>query len=182
MALLFHKEDNCIEFRIPNSEASVNAQHCGIKDRTVGGYYMSDRLGECLNFLSELQGEYYLDLPLCLRNGKKILDALMERHYESSFKQRLVPQKNALTALEWCIESSGAFYKTPNPSINDQGKYLKLAPEDEMVSLVKTLMLGDLTSLYFKKIGTNGYLIYFDAMPEFEDKLNGKDIIGWMEE
>lgn len=181
MALFFHEEDNSIEFRIPNSEASINAQHRGIKDRTVGGYYMSDRLGECLSFLSELQGEYYLDLPFCLRNARKILNALKEKRYESSFKQNLVPQQNALITLEWCIEQNGAFYKMPSPSINDQGKYLKLAPEDETVNLVKTLMLGDLTGLFFKKIGANGYLLYFDATSDFESKLNGKDVIGWME-
>ena len=40
MALLL-KEDR-IEITVPNSEASICAQHEGIKDRTVGSYYMSD--------------------------------------------------------------------------------------------------------------------------------------------
>ena len=40
MALLL-KEDR-IEISIPNSEASICAQHEGIKDRSVGSYYMSD--------------------------------------------------------------------------------------------------------------------------------------------
>lgn len=43
------------------------------------------------------------------------------------------------------------FYKMKAPSVNDQQKYLKLDNEDETVVLFKTLILGDLTSIFIKK-------------------------------
>ena len=45
MSLIIYKD--YIEITIPNSEASIDAQHVGIKDRSVGSYYMSDAPGRC---------------------------------------------------------------------------------------------------------------------------------------
>ncbi len=180
MAMVFGDNGEYIRFDIPNSEANINAQHNGIKDRTVGSYYMSDQLSKCLAFLSDLSGDYYLDLPLCLLNSRKMIDSLLEYHYEAAFKQLLNPQRSAIDALEWAIDQGEYYHRIPCPTINDQGKYLKL-PNDEMVSLIKTLMLGDLTSLFIKRLGNNGYIIYFDVVEGFEELLDGKTIINWME-
>ena len=59
MALLL-KEDR-IEITVPNSEASICAQHEGIKDRTVGSYYMSDIYENVKEFLNDFVGLYYIN-------------------------------------------------------------------------------------------------------------------------
>ena len=59
MALLL--KDDRIEISIPNSEASICAQHEGIKDRTVGSYYMSDIYENVKSFLNDFEGNYYID-------------------------------------------------------------------------------------------------------------------------
>ena len=120
-------------------------------------------------------------MPTCYLNGKKIIDALKELHYEPAFKQRLQPQGSALEAVEWEIDQGDYLDKMPNPTINDQGKYLKLPNEDETVCLIKTLMLGDLTSLFIKRVGENGYILYFDSIPAFSETLKGNKVLGCME-
>ena len=57
MAMIFDDDNNIIRIDVPNSEANINAQHWGIKDREVGSYYMSDNSLKCINFLSDFIGE-----------------------------------------------------------------------------------------------------------------------------
>lgn len=44
----------------------------------------------------------------------------------------------------------------------------------------KTLILGDLCSLFIKKIGRDGYVIYMDKSPNFNEILNSNRILKWM--
>ena len=69
MALIIY--DNRIEISIPNSEAMICAQHVGIKDRTVGSYYMSESAGDVIAFLNNLKGEFYIDFYRTIQNPKQ---------------------------------------------------------------------------------------------------------------
>ena len=55
--MIFDDDNNIIRIDVPNSEANINAQHWGIKDREVGSYYMSDNSLKCINFFSDFIGE-----------------------------------------------------------------------------------------------------------------------------
>lgn len=181
MAMFFDEINNILRFDVPNSEAAIEAQHCGIKDRTVGQYYMSDRYEFCNDFLSNLEGEYYIDLVLSVRNAKTIVNKLIDLNYKKAFKQGLIPQQTVIEAMTWVINNGEYFYKMKSPTINDKKKYLKLDNEDEMVLSLKTLIIGDLCSLYIKKIGKNGFVFYLDKNPKFDELLKQNEVLKWME-
>lgn len=181
MSMTIDEEKKSLRFDVPNSEANINAQHCGIKDRTVGSYYMSECYELCAAFLANFQGEYFIDIPLCIRNAKSILDFLKEKGYQKAFKSELMPQLNTLEALEWSLKDSNEyFYKIKAPFVNEQQKYLKLDNEDDVVNLFKTLVLGDLVSIYIKKFGSDGFVIYLDKSPKFDELINKNDVLKWM--
>jgi hypothetical protein len=88
---------------------------------------------------------------------------------------------NQIEALEWFLSSGEYFYEIPIPTINENGKYLKLDNNDSVISSIKTLILGDLCSLYFKKIGTDGYIIYLDKNPKFNEVIKNNTILKWIQ-
>lgn len=167
MSMILNDEKNVLVFDVPNSEASINAQHRGIVDRTVGSYYMSENYELCKTFLSDFNGEYYLDLLFSIRNVKAIIQAIEEKNNSDKFKEGLIPQKKAIEALEWYISKDENYYSIKSPTVNDNQKYLKLDNTDTVVELFRTLILGDLCSLNFKKIGKDGYIIYIDKNTNF---------------
>lgn len=180
MAMVFDDEKGIIRIDVPNSEANINAQHCGIKDRMVGAYYMSENHDKCFDFLAGLNGEYYIDIPLSIRNASAIIKTLKDKNYEAAFKSQLVQQTNAIKVLEDAIKDGNYYYKMKAPSINDRQKYLKLDNEDIVVDLFKTLVLGDLMSVFIKKIGNNGFLFYLDKCPSFDEKIEKNVLLKWM--
>ncbi len=178
MEIDFEKQE--LVFTIPNSESPMEAQHKGIADRTVGSFYMSDRYQECFLFLNQFNGDFFVDIPLCVTQATKLLKTLKENNLEESFKNRLIPQFDAIEALKWYINGEKCkFYRILAPTVNNQKKYLKFDNMDEVYKLLKTLLLGDLTKLIIKKIGANGFIIYVDIIDDFEEKIANKTISKW---
>lgn len=180
MSMRFDYKNNIIRIDVPNSEANIESQHCGIKDRTVGSYYMSDKCDECIKFLADLKGEYFIDLPLSVRNAEIILDELKNKNYKDAFKNKLTTQFNTITALKWLIESDGYFHKMKAPTINDNRKYLKLDNEDNVVCSFKTLVLGDLASVVIKKMGKDGFVFYLEKSPNYNKIFEDNTMLKWM--
>ena len=52
--------------------------------------------------------------------------------------------------------------------------------EDDVVNSFRSLILGDLCSLYIKKIGSNGYMFYVDRNPAFDEIIKGNKVLKWM--
>ena len=181
MSMIIDKDRKIIRFDIPNSEAIINAQHNGIADRSVGSYYMSDMYDECVEFFNGFVGDFVLDVKLCLDNAKSIINTLVDKRYQNAFKKNLKPQISQLKAFEWFLEKGDYFYKMNPPSINENKKYLRLDNSDDFLMGIKTLMLGDIVSLYCQKIGDNGFLFYIDASPNFKNLLKNNSILKWIE-
>lgn len=180
MSMFYDEENNILRFDVPNSEANINAQHFGIVDRTVGAYYMSERFDLCLEFLNNFEGDFFIDIALTYENSKKIISILTDRKYNNAFKNGLIPQNNNIEIFKWLLEDGMYFYKTKNPSVNNNKKYLKFDNCDNVMTAFKTLILGDLCSLFIKKIGRDGYVIYMDKSPNFNEILNSNRILKWM--
>lgn len=180
MAMIIDNEEKILRFDVPNSEASINAQHFGILDRTVGSYYMSESFEICEEFLSDFNGEYYIDISLSIYNSKNILDILKSKGYENAFKSGLIAQSKNIQALEWILLNNDYFYKMKAPVVNDNKKYLKLDNEDNVVSSFRSLILGDLCSLVIKKIGNNGFIFYIEKSPRFDEIINSNTVLKWM--
>lgn len=182
MSMIIDEENKILRIDVPNSEANINAQHCGIKDRTVGAYYMSENYNLCSTFLCGFSGEYLIDLSACVTNAKRYLDFLIENNYSKAFKNQLTPQLNALEAMKWLIKNNEShFYKICPPFVNENQKYMKLDNNDATINLFKTLVLGDLVSIYIRKVGENGFILYLDKNPKFKNLIDKNVILNWME-
>ncbi|MCR4661153.1 MAG: hypothetical protein K5765_04020 [Clostridia bacterium] len=171
---------NELIIHIPNSEASVDAQHHGIKNTTVGSYYMSEMQPAVISFLNNFEGEYYIDLNLSLKNAKIIFEELLQKNLSTYFKSHLIAQKTAMDVFDWYINEYGPYYLMPRPSVNENNKYLKFDNLDNMVSNFRTLCLGELTDIHIKKVGINGYIIYLEKTPKYSQILE-KNIFNWVE-
>lgn len=181
MSMIINYEKKQIEFIIPNSEAHVNAQHNGIIDRSVGSYYMSEKGDECIEFLNHFDAEFFIDILICYNNGLTLYNKLKDLNCSKLFKQELLPQKSALETLEWMIKQDDNFYyKIPIPTINENNKYLKLDNSNDVVDLIKTLILGDLTKIIIKKIGSNGFVIFFNAIDNIDDLIKSNKVLKWI--
>ena len=180
MSMIFDENEKVLRFDVPNSEASIEAQHFGIVDRTVGSYYMSENCDCCKSFLNQFNGEYYIDISLSKRKVERIIRDLKEKGYDKAFKRSLIPQFDILKMFDLMLESGDFYYKMKAPSINENGKYLKLDNEDSVVGYFRSLILGDLCSLFIKKIGFNGFMFYIDNSPTFNQKIISNEILKWM--
>lgn len=179
MAMVIDLEKEILRFDIPNSEANINAQHNGIVNRTVGAYYMSDRFCECKEFLSNFKGSYFIDIALCIFNFEKVCKFLSMCNLTDAYKFKLKPQIAALEALKWSMNSGDFYYLMQPPTVNDNKKYLKLDNEDNFLTTVKTLLLGDLMSLVFRKLGDTAFIVYIDLNPRFDEIIKNNTILKW---
>lgn len=180
MSMTIDNEKKILRFDVPNSEASLDAQHNGIKQRTVGSYYMSELYEQCFDFLNKFNGDFMIDINLCIKNAECIVSILKEKNYYAAFKNGLKPQENQIKALKWLVKEGDYFYSIKPPFVNDKKKYLKLDNLDDVVSAFKTLVLGDLCSVYFKKVGLNGFIIYLDKSPAFDEIIRSNKVLQWM--
>lgn len=179
MAIEFKDNERMLIIHIPNSEASVDAQHNGGKDTTVGSYYMSEMQPQVFEFLNDFDGEYYIDFSIVLANSKKVINELLENGLQDAFKQKLEPQKSAIEFVEWYIANNSPLYKMPNPSVNENNKYLKFDNLNQLVETLRTLCLGELCEICIKRIGKNGYIIYNQKSNKYYDLIN-ETIYKWV--
>lgn len=179
MAIEFKDDEELLVIHIPNSEASVDAQHNGGKDTTVGSYYMSEMQPRVFEFLNNFDGDYYIDFSIVLDTSKKIVKDLLDKGLEDAFKQKLEPQKSAIEFVEWYIANNSPLFKMPNPSVNENNKYLKFDNMNQLVETLRTLCLGELCDICIKKIGVNGYIIYNQISNKYYDIISEK-IYKWV--
>lgn len=171
MALLL-KEDR-IEITIPNSEASICAQHEGIKDRTVGSYYMSDIYENVKSFLNNFEGNYYIDLAKTFYNMNKLYSEIETKEKINLFKSCLMDQYAIMDEIEELINSNReTLVKIPNPTVNDNLKYLKFDRTNKYVKTFEDLLLGDLTVITIRKISNDCFILYGSYLEEYKMKLD----------
>ena len=171
MALLL-KEDR-IEITVPNSEASICAQHEGIKDRTVGSYYMSDIYENVKEFLNGFEGFYYIDLTKTYYNMNKLYSEIETKEKINLFKSCLIDQYAIMDEIEDLINSNReTLVKIPNPTVNDNMKYIKFDRTNKYVKMFEDLLLGDLSMITIKKISSDCFVIHGSYLEEYKTKLD----------
>ena len=178
MAITFNEKENEMIIELPNSEAKIESQHIGIKDRTVGSYYMSDMQSFVIDFLCDLEGKYYLDVALIHRNAKVIIKKLQEKQLNYYFKSKLVFQVNSLKYFEYLLDDGVYFYDMGTPTINSQNKYIKLNNDDNIVDNFRLLCLGDLVHIHFKRLTNDSYIVYLAPRSDFDEFIES-GIKGW---
>ena len=171
MALLL-KEDR-IEISIPNSEASICAQHEGIKDRSVGSYYMSDIYENVKSFLNDFEGNFYIDLSKTYFNMNKLYEDIEKMEKISLFKSGLMDQYAIMDEIYELLNSNReTLVQIPNPSVNDNIKYLKFDRTNKYIKMFEDLLLGDVTSITIKKISKDCFIISGSYLDEYKTKLD----------
>lgn len=171
-------KDDILTIELPNSEATINAQHNGIKDRTVNGYYLSNNYDEIYEFLNHLEGNFYVDFLRVYNNISSLIMRIDDENLSGGFKAKLLPQKACLDSLKYLISNGKSLYKISSPTINDQRKYIKF-PNDRAIVDFKDLCLGDLTNIIIKKMGIDSFLIYAEDNNKLDEFIKSKQIVEW---
>ena len=170
MALYFF--ENKIEIIIPNSEASIIAQHIGIKDRTVGSYYMSENYEGVRNFFDNFDGRIYLDLIKTKNNMEQLYNYIIDENKTYLFKSNLVEQLTIVNEIETNNEID--YYEISMPVVNDNKKYIKFSRDENATKLFQDLLLGDLTRIIVKKLNKNTFIMYGDTINNYQDQIDVK--------
>jgi len=158
---MYIKNDMLI-VEVPNSEANLSAQFLGIKDRTVGQYYMSEIQDEVLSFLNNLEGNFYIDFLRTKQNIGYYIKKLKDSGFEQCLKSKLKPQIACLESIEWIHTEGKSLHKINPPSVNSKKKYLKLDNNDNFVRIFKDLIIGDLITINIQQLSFNSFLLFLD--------------------
>lgn len=169
MALIIY--DNRIEISIPNSEAMICAQHVGIKDRTVGSYYMSESAGDVIAFLNNLKGEFYIDFYRTIQNMEKLYRYIEDVEKQELFKTELMDQYMNQAEIEKSSLTKH-YIKIDQPTVNSNMKYLKLNRSNREIDMFQNLLLGDVTKIVIFKLSKNCFILYGDLDDNYKYKID----------
>lgn len=170
MALYFLNDK--IEIIIPNSEASIIAQHIGIKDRTVGAYYMSENYDGVKVFFNNFNGKIYLDLFRTKQNLENMFNYIIEENKTNLFKSNIIEQLTLINDIE--SNKKYDYYEIKMPVVNENQKYIKFIKEENNIKLFEDLLLGDLTKIVIKKLNNNTFIMYGDVIDNYQDQIDVK--------
>lgn len=170
MALYFLNEK--IEIIIPNSEASIIAQHIGIKDRTVGSYYMSENYEGVKEFFNDFIGKLYLDLYRTKNNLEEMFNYIVEEKRTNLFKSNIIEQLTIINDIE--SNKKYDYYEIKMPVVNDNQKYIKFNRDENNTKLFEDLLLGDLTKIVIKKLNRDTFIMYGDVIDNYQDQIDIK--------
>lgn len=164
MAMTLRNES--IEIIVPNSEAYKGAQIKGIKDSTVGGYYIQDDLEkkqDILNFFNDFKLDFEIDIP----SVEKYVSTIKKKVYPSKvlFKGEL---SNLNSNLQMIKDKNGIIPKMCYTGRN--GRYLSFVNDDITVNALRSLILGDITKLIIEKHSSK-YIIKLELLENYQDKL-----------
>lgn len=172
---------NYVIISIPNSEAGINAQHYGIKDRTVGMYYLSEMYDEVNSFLSlkSEDSKFYIDFEKTFKNAKYLYNTLKTRNLNQAFKSDLDLMKVTIDSIEKELIKGNDLSLIEKPTINDQKKYIKFNVENAYFISLRDVCLGDLTKIVIQRLSKNCFRIYMEIVDSFEDMIYDGTINNW---
>ena len=145
-----------------NSEAIISSQRLGIAERCVGSYYASNLQKDVAVFLNHFVGEYIIDLVTSYYLCKALFDNLIA-HCSSFYRDGLSSVKSGLDKIEANLHSKNddrLLFSASGVSLTLSEKYLRIDGDTEYFSIFKSLILGEVIEIVFKKVGSMSYLIY----------------------
>lgn len=165
-------KENKIEIYIPNSEAVVGAQKVGIKDKSVGSYYMSSKNDDIIAFLNGLNANFYVDFAKTMHNMTPVYKYILSNHKKFIFKEELKAQAEA---IEQIIENGyhENYTRIRAPEINNNKKYLRFdKSKDKRIGLFQILLLGDLSKLVILKLADDCFMLYGETVDKWKEKID----------
>ena len=166
MSTIIAKEK--IIIRPPESEAAVQVQRTLSKQRTVGSYYLSDKLKEVALFLNDFSGTFILDLGISYLRCRDAYETLIS-DCSVLYRKNLEPLKDAMTKLEYAShekpDSLLSAIDPPKPcGVNN--KYLKFSGNTTAIKIFKTLLLGDISEIVIQRLDINVFVVYVSPIKE----------------
>jgi hypothetical protein len=160
---------NTLVINVPNSEASINGQLIGIKDREVSGYYTNDdpsKYAEIKLFFEDFMYDFFVD-------SKK-----MAVYFKDYYKKVLKYKSNFKTNLK-DFDANFIHYETSDKKIKklfyggESNRYIKFDVLDKLTKNFKDLILGEITQIVIEKL-SDRFSIYLKFVDNFEHLLAGK--------
>jgi len=147
---------------IPNSEAAIGSQRVGIKDRTVGQYYLSNQAEEIGELLSGMALQSFIDFGASYLHMRDFITKLSLIGVDRLYKNGFVAIENSLKTIERIGNSLSnlLMFKIENPRVSLSRKYLKMSSRKEFFRVFSNLVLGDITEIVFEKLNNNTLRIF----------------------
>ena len=134
---------------------------------------MSDIYENVRTFLNDFEGNYYIDLAKTFYNMNKLYSEIETKEKINLFKSCLMDQYAIMDEIEELINSNReTLVKIPNPSVNDNLKYIKFDRTNKFVKLFEDLLLGDLSVITIRKISKDCFVLYGSYVEEYKVKLD----------
>lgn len=172
--------DNFV-IHVPNSEASIKAQHVGIKDRSVGQYYLSEKAMLVNSFFNNMSGSFYIDFLRTRENLNPLLNRIIDLNMQNVFKSKLVDQKNSMKSLKWILDSENGFHKIDFPVITASSKYLKFNTVDEYYLVFRDMCLGDFVDIKIVRLSKDCFVMYAYDNGKFDIMYENGELEKWLD-
>ncbi len=155
----------------PNTEAIPEAQRLGGTSLNyVGSYYISKKDKQVQSFLSGFRGTYTVDLGFSYLRCKTLFNSLIQ-NCSSYYIKNLAPQKKVLNLIEANLFSGNEetlFFPLEEIGLTDSTKYLKIPNSSPELKNFKTLILGDIIEMVFKRINNSSFLVFLRPRKDIE--------------
>jgi hypothetical protein len=142
-----------IQFHIPNSETIIECQRKGIKDRSVGQYYIGNNIKAIEDFLRDFDLLYFVDFANSYVSLEAFLLKIKNLGVDKLYKYEMKASLDAIELIKEAIskDHSNSFFRVEKPKLGLSKKYLKIESKMSIYSLFKQLILGDLIDLILEK-------------------------------
>jgi len=85
----------------------------------------------------------------------------------------LMDQYAIMDEIEELINSNReTLVKIPNPTVNDNLKYLKFDRTNKFIKIFEDLLLGDLTVITIRKVSNECFVLHGSYLEEYKTKLD----------
>jgi|LakMenE01Jun11ns_1017448.scaffolds.fasta_scaffold9727158_2 hypothetical protein len=142
-----------IQFHVPNSETIIECQRIGIKDRSVGQYYIGNNIKAIEDFIRDFDILYFIDFASCYLSLRPFFHKIKNLGVDKLYKYQMSASFDALELIQETIikDHTNSFFMIEKPKLGLTKKYLKIESKMSMFILFKQLILGDLVDLVLEK-------------------------------
>jgi hypothetical protein len=142
-----------IQFHVPNSETIIECQRIGIKDRSVGQFYIGNNIKGVEDFIRDFDILYFIDFASCYLSLRPFFLKIKNLGVDQFYKYQMKASFDALELIQETIskDHTNSLLMIEKPKLGLTKKYLKIESKKSIFSLFKQLILGDLVDLVLEK-------------------------------
>ena len=169
----------------PNSEAKINCQRFGAKERCVGSFYVSNLADKTMHFLKNFRGKYVIDLPLSFFLCHNLYEKITA-NCAALYRDGLKKYRETFALINAYIQAGRydeLLFSETNLSLTDSYKYLKIDGSSNAVKWFKNMILGEITEIVIEKLDDDLYTIFLRPHTDVENWLDNVGLLNkWIEQ